>query len=390
MKPTDPDTTVPSPQLPHPSGRVIAYRPLLPTAEDLLPYLRRIDATRIYSNHGPLVTELQQQLGLRLGLGGEQALCAGSGTAALAAAILAAAGRATPDRPYALCPAYTFVGTASALQQCGYTPWLVDVRAETWQVDADALIDHTMLPRTGVVVPVAAYGRVVPLQAWERFRQACGVPVVVDGAACIEGLVRDPVLNVGAIPVALSFHATKAFATGEGGAIVTRDTELSHAAFRALNFGFRESRESRCPSINGKMSEYHAAVGLAELSNWESKRRALLKVAQRYRSAFAAAGRADRFQAGPDIASNYALFRFEDPAQCVAAQRALEDAAIETRLWYGLGLHRQPSLMHAPSDTLACTQALAPTLLGLPMAPDLHESHVDRVVSLVSLHSRRA
>ena len=381
-----PDADPPRPQA---AERITAFRPLLPDTVQLVPYLKRIDSTRIYSNHGPLAAELEQRLGARLGLAGEQFISAASGTAALVAGILAAAGRATPERPYALCPAYTFVGTASALQQCGYTPWLVDVQAETWQADAQALLRHPMLARTGVVVPVAAYGRVVPMAAWERFRQACGVPVVIDGAACIEGLLQDPAAHVGAIPVALSFHATKAFATGEGGAILTRDTEMSHAAFRVLNFGFRENRESRCPAINGKMSEYHAAVGLAELSSWEPKRSALLAVAQRYRSGFAAAGLTDRFHAGPDIASNYALFRFEDQAPCAAAQRALEDAAIESRLWYGLGLHRQPALEHAPRDTLAGTEALAPTLLGLPMAPDLHDDDVDRVVSLVSIHARQ-
>lgn len=384
MKSTDRHRLDPSSQVSAQPSRLPAFRPLLPDAEQLLPYLRRIDAARVYSNHGPLVAELQQLLGLRLGLGAEQFLCAGSGTAALVAAVLAAAGRASPARPYALCPAYTFVGTASALQQCGYTPWLVDVDPATWQIDPGALRSHPRLAQTGVVVPVAAYGRAVMLDGWERFRESTGIPVAVDGAASFEAMLRSPQRTAGAIPVALSFHATKAFATGEGGAVVSRDDGLARAAFRALNFGFCEDRESRSPSINGKMSEYHAAVGLAGLAQWEARLLAFTGVAGRYRAAFAAAGLERGFHGSPDVAANYALFHFEDATQCAAAQRALEAEAIETRLWYGRGLHCQPALRHLPRDRLDRTEGLAPSLLGLPMAPDLQERDVHRVVSRIA------
>lgn len=365
------------------TDRITAYRPQLPGAQSLVPYLRRIDSTRIYSNHGPLVAELEQRLGERLGLGPQQLVCAASGTAALVAGILATAGRATAERPYALCPAYTFVGTASALQQCGYTPWLVDVDPETWQMDPAAMLAHPTLPRVGVVVPVAAYGRAVPIAGWERFRQVSGVAVVIDAAASFEALLQNPLGTIGSLPVALSFHATKAFATGEGGALVTRDDALSRAAFRSLNFGFLMERVSRAHSINGKMSEHHAAIGLASLDQWPRHQQALCSVAGAYRAAFASRGLAHLLVCHPDVASNYVLLRLPEGPAAREVVPALEAHRIESRLWYGPGLHGQPVFAELPRDVLSVTDRLAECLLGLPVAPDLDAVVVERIADVV-------
>lgn len=374
------DVLKPEPEATRPP-RLMAYRPLLATASRLEPWLRQIDAGRWYSNHGPLAAELEQRLGRRLGVGPQDLVCAASGTAALAAGILATAGRATPERPYALCPANTFVGTASALQLCGYAPWLVDVDEGTWQIDPEALARHPLLARTGVVVPVSAYGRAVPQAPWEAFRNDFGVPVVIDGAAAFEVLLRDPATTLGSVPVALSFHATKVFATGEGGALVVRDAAVIRAAFEALNFGFLMTRESRRPSMNGKMSEHHAAVGLASLELWPRHSAALHGVAALYRAEFAAAGLAERGVTHPVVASSYVLFQAADGAQADRLSAALAVHGIESRLWYGRGLQHQPAFLALPHDPLPVTERVAPAVLGLPVAPDMSADEVARVVA---------
>jgi len=85
------------------------------------------------------------------------------------------------------------------------------------QLDASALLRESFLDREGVVVPVAPFGRPVAQAPWQSFEAATGIPVVIDGAASFDVVdeSRDPA--IGDVPVALSFHATKAFATGEGG-----------------------------------------------------------------------------------------------------------------------------------------------------------------------------
>jgi hypothetical protein len=102
-------------------------RPVLPTAEDLLPYLRRIDRSKIYSNWGPLAEELSGRLTDIFGLPSGSVVTASSGTAALVGGMLAVAGEGDAKKKYAVTQSMTFVATLSAIEQCGFEAKLLDV-----------------------------------------------------------------------------------------------------------------------------------------------------------------------------------------------------------------------------------------------------------------------
>jgi dTDP-4-amino-4,6-dideoxygalactose transaminase len=359
--------------------RITVMRPLLPDAARLAPYLARIDEARIYSNYGPLALEFERRIAALFGEPRPVVNSAASGTAALVGAILAAAGRAKARRPLALLPAYTFIATAAAVELCGYEPWLADVDGETWSLDAAALLEHPQLERVGVVVPVAPYGRPLPQAPWREFRARTGIPVVIDGAAGIDLMAADPQRFVGDIPVCLSFHATKSLACAEGGAVISTDRELAARVEGALNFGFGERRNSVSASLNGKLSEYHAAVGLAELDGWAEKLSRFRRVADAYRAWAAGEGLGGRLFATPDVSAVYALFRARDGEEAQRVGEALERAGIDWRLWYSGGLHANDYLKSCARDALPTTDALAPALLGLPMAIDLTEADVRRI-----------
>jgi dTDP-4-amino-4,6-dideoxygalactose transaminase len=363
--------------------QIPVLRPQLPPADAILPYLRRIDETRTYTNWGPLVGELEARLASHLDLPAGGVVGAASGTSALTAAILASAGPASSARPMALLPAYTFVATAVAARQCGYEMMLSDVDPDDWMLDPDRVLQHPRLNRVGVVVAVAPFGRPVPQAGWLRFQERTGIPVVIDGAASFEGVSRNAAEHLGSIPVALSFHATKSFSTGEGGCVAVGDRELSRATVQALNFGIYDRREASAPGFNGKLSEYHAAVGLAELDGWSTKRAALEAVARTYRRVSETAGIGDRIVLAPDIGSNYTLFEVPEPLDATALERGLPAHGIDYRLWYGHGLHRQSCFASLESDPMPVTDRLAPRLVGLPAAPDLDEASVIRVIDAV-------
>jgi dTDP-4-amino-4,6-dideoxygalactose transaminase len=132
------------------------------------------------------------------------------------------------------------------------------------------------------------------------------------------------------------------------------------------------------------MSEFHAAVGLAELDAWPEKYSALTATSDRYRRQCASSGMPDRFLGSPDVAGCYALFRAQDEADAVAIQRRLSKADIEFRLWYGRGLLEHQHFHGAEHDALHATERLATTLVGLPAGVDLSDSTIDRVVAAVS------
>ena len=364
-------------------GRIQILRPLLPDAGRLLSYLRRIDTNRTYTNWGPLASELEDRLAAHFGIEPGAVTSAASGTSALVGAILGTAGRARPDRSVAIVPSFTFVATALAVEQCGYRPYLVDVDPDRWHLQADAVANHPLLNQVGVVVPVAPFGRAVPQAPWLEFERRTGIPVAIDGGASFEALGEDPATFAGDVPVALSFHATKSFSTAEGGSVVTTDRKRGIAVNRALNFGFFADRQCRAASTNGKMSEYHAAIGLAGLDGWHEKRRALQEVACAYRRQFEGAGLGDRLLAAPDVATCYVLFSAAQGGEAAGILQSLESSSIECRLWYGRGVHCEPYYAAVPHDDLPVTDRAASLTIGLPVAPDLPDAAVRRVVASV-------
>lgn len=378
-----------APAPPHDAAEIDipVMRPKLPDATHLLPYLQRIDASRTYSNWGPLSSELECRLARMLLLPEGGVISASSGTAALIGSMLAVAGRAVEQRPLALMPAYTFVATAVAAQQCGYHPFLADINPVSWTLDPERLaaeLDRSILERCGIAIPVAPLGRPVPQAPWLEFQRKTGIPVVIDGAASFEGVFQTPEQFLGEIPVAMSFHATKALATGEGGCVALGMPRLAVSVTRSLNFGFHEARESTSPSINGKMSEYHAAVGLAELDGWTEKQTTLRAVATEYRHQLFSAGLSEYFYFAPDVSSNYALCHCASPDQALRVQVALQRSCIDYRLWYGRGLQHHAYYADLEHESLAVTCDLAPRLLGLPMSMDLTESEITRIVVALS------
>jgi dTDP-4-amino-4,6-dideoxygalactose transaminase len=354
-------------------------RPQLPTARALLPYLERIDASRTYSNWGPLVVELGERLTRKLG----------APEGALVGAILATAGRASGDKPLAIIPNYTFTATALAAQMCGYQPVLASCASGSWSFSPEDLASQTdILKRTALVVPVAPYGRLVPQGPWQEFQSRTGIPVVIDGAACFDLLVDQP-SALGPIPLALSFHATKAFATGEGGCVIANDPAVREKVLRCLNFGFLESRNTAMPATNGKMPEYCAAVGLAELDAWDDKRAAALRTFRTYQRGFAAAGLSGRLWGPPDISCAYTLLECASGDEADAVIAALAWDGIDTRRWYGDGLKAHDAFAGWKLLQLHGDDELDPrVLVGLPFATDLSHRDILRTCYAIGVGQR--
>ena len=160
-------------------------RPILPDVARLVPYLRRIDASRRYSNNGPLCEEFEEQLCGALSLPKGCMAGAASGTAALVGVIFSRAGRGTRRRPLAVIPSFTFSATACAVQECGYDVFLADVDPDSWALDATHVAKLPELDRAGVVAPGprAFWPERCRKGPWLDFQRHTGIPVVIDGAA---------------------------------------------------------------------------------------------------------------------------------------------------------------------------------------------------------------
>jgi len=196
--------------------RIQLLVPDLPSADELLPWLERIDKNRWYTNFGPLVIELEHALTKRLAgcsSAGPQKdirlVTVNSGTAAIELAILALA---LPEQSRVLLPAFTFPATCTAVQRAGLHPVFSDVDEQNWTLTPD--IAHAALRhiRFDLVLPVAAFGCPQPADEWDEFSRETGIPVLIDAAAAFDNQ------DIGnRCVVAFSLHATKTFGVGEGG-----------------------------------------------------------------------------------------------------------------------------------------------------------------------------
>jgi dTDP-4-amino-4,6-dideoxygalactose transaminase len=366
------------------SDAAMVCRPLLPGTNQITPYLQQIDRRRWYTNFGDEVRDLIARLASHFGLENGQCVTTSHGTDALTAALIAVAGRATPKRPYCVMPSYTFVATPAAALNAGYEPYFVDIDPQSFALAPDQLLGHPTLRKAGAIIVVAPYGRPVSQRGWEIFSAATRVPVVIDAAAGFDAVAVNPEDTVGTLPVILSLHATKVFGAGEGGLILCRNRELVWRCAGVVNFGFLGSREALVSGFNGKMSEYHAAVGLAELDTWPSKRAGYLAVAETYRRAAERHGLSKQITAETGWASNYVLYEAETAVAAAAAAERLSAAGVDLRLWYGTGCHRQPAYAGFPRDPLPVTEDVAPRVIGLPMAVDLADDVGERVIGLLA------
>jgi dTDP-4-amino-4,6-dideoxygalactose transaminase len=313
---------------------VAVMRPKLPGAAKVAPYLERIDASRTYSNFGPLNTALEQRLAAHYGTAERSVTAVSNATVGLALALTAQG-----VKPGALCimPAWTFIASAHAAMMAGLTPYFVDVDPRTWQLDPAAMAEAIARApgEVAAVMPVAPFGRPVDARAWEAFRDKTGIPVVIDAAAGFDAAMAS------SIPTVVSLHATKALGIGEGGFVLSTDLALITEIRMLSNFGFDATRRAQMFATNGKLSEYHAAVGLAALDEWDETREEWKAAAGRYRTALQTNQMSLQPGFGDRWVGSACVLELSRP-DARRVEEALTAAGIETRRWWGDGARSPP------------------------------------------------
>lgn len=335
--------------------------PDMPTAEDLLPYLQLIDKKRIYSNIGPMVTELQQTLSEKIV--GAPTVAVSNGTLAIELALRSLYLRAgTP----VLCPAFTFVATGQAIANAGLSPFFCDVDlSAAWQMTPEiaARAIHDSHLHVGAVVPVAPFGVPVDVEAWSAFSVEMGIPVVIDaaGALTTQKISKDPW-----VIAAYSLHATKFIGAGEGGAVSTHNEVLLRRVREMMNFGDG--------GTNAKMSEYHAAIALASLVRVEQKRAGSRWLRREYESALEGVGVSFQSDDCRDAVLLPVLLP-EGVSASAAAAWMLADG-IETKQWYRPFLDERVQFARGAWGLLTATEQLRRRYIGLPFHKMIEKSHV--------------
>lgn len=338
-------------------------RPLLPPSAAWTPLLERPYAARWFSNFGPLSLALEERLAQRAA---RPIVACASATAGLTAALLAL------NRPgIVLLPAFTFPATISAVLQAGLTPRLCDVDPGTWEISpATVAAAMCMGEPVAAVLAVRPFGLCRDLRPLEEFCSQQELPLIVDAAAGLGGaLPSGEALGCQGSMEVFSLHATKVFAVGEGGAIAA-DAHWLPRLRSALNFGLHGG-ELLGRGINGKMSEFEAAIGLAQDAQVDGHITLRRRGAAEYRRFFA---RYDAWGQAADPGNPpwqcYPVLAPDSGAATALVERAAA-CGVLLRRYYRPALHTVARYAAYATGPLPVSADLAARMLCLPLYSDM-------------------
>jgi len=209
------------------------------------------------TNNGPMVQEFEQRIAKQLGVKHCVAMC--NGTIALEIAI-----RALGLTGEVIVPSWTFIATAHALYWQDITPVFADIDPATHNLDP-ACVRRMITPRTTGIIGVHLWGRAAPVDELQAIADEHDLKLMFDAAHAFGSTYHGQSIGCFGECEVLSFHATKAFNTMEGGAVTTNNDELAEAMRLMRNFGFAGYDNVIHPGTNGKMVEVCAAMGLTNL-----------------------------------------------------------------------------------------------------------------------------
>ncbi len=362
---------------------IYVTQPDLPLLDDFLPYLRQIWDSRVLTNSGSFHQRFEAALAEYLGVPHVSLFT--NGTLALVTALqsLRIAGEV-------ITTPYSFVATAHSLMWNGIKPVFADIDPVTLNLDP-ARIEALITPQTTAIMPVHCYGTPCDVDAIQRIADDYNLKVIYDAAHAfgIRSAGGGSVLQHGDLSV-LSFHATKVFNTFEGGAIVSPDARSKQRIDHLKNFGFVSETTVVATGINGKMSEFNAALGLLQLQHVGRAIERRAAVEQRYREQLAGVPGLSLLAPPTGVTRNHSYFPIMVgpgfPLSRDALYQRLRDAGIMVRRYFyplisEFSMYR--GLPSARPDLLPVAHEAARQVLCLPIYPALTETDQDRVIDLV-------
>lgn len=364
-------------------SKVFVTKPTLPPLEEFIPYLKQIWDNKILTNGGPFHLELEKALCDYLGV--EHICLFTNGTIALVTALQAL--RITGE---VITTPYSFVATSHSLLWNGIKPVFADIDPNNLNLDPTK-IEAAITPHTTAIMPVHCYGHPCDVEAIQSIADNYNLKVIYDaahafGVQCYGGSV----LSHGDLSV-LSFHATKVFNTFEGGAIVCPDAKTKVRIDQLKNFGHVGEVTVVAPGINGKMSEFNAALGLLQLKYIDQalERRKEVDAAYRERLRDVKGIRCLK-DAGEKVA-NYAYFpilvQADYPIRRDDLNQKLQDIGIHPRRYFYPLISDFPMYRGLPSahrENLPVATAAAQQVLCLPIYPDIEMSVIDEITSFIA------
>lgn len=229
----------------------------LPDKEEYIGYINQIWDSVHLTNNGPLLQRLEEELRLFTGI--ENLYFCSNGTIVLQIAL-----KALNITGEVITTPFSYCATSNVIIWNNCVPVFVDIDPDTFNINAD-LIEAAITPQTQAILATHVYGNPCDVEKIEAIARRHNLKVIYDGAHGFGVTYKGKsLLSYGDISTC-SLHATKIFHSVEGGLISTSHPELNHSLQLLRAFGHKGDEEYFYAGVNGKNSEFHAAMGLCNL-----------------------------------------------------------------------------------------------------------------------------
>lgn len=323
-------------------------------------------------------------------LGAEYAIAVSSGTAALHLALLVL-GIGPGDE--VLLPSLSFIASANAVLYVGGRPVFVDVDQQTYNINPSQLA-HLMTPRVRAIMAVHQIGLAAPLLPLRKFASENGLHFIEDAACALGSSNAGEYVGTNSEMCCFSFHPRKVITTGEGGMIVTRNSQLadrlrilrsqgmtipSHARHKMAQPVFEEYQEL---GFNYRMTDIQAAIGIEQMKRLPGilqRRRILARRYTHYLSQIEGIIPPSETGEAEHAYQSYMVL-LEKPWPREEIMRFLFDRGIASRRGI-MAIHKVPYYREMLGDIcLPVTEYVAERGLVLPLYPQMSQEDQDRVV----------
>lgn len=358
-----------------PKKPIFVTQPSLAPLEKYTELLKGVWERGILTHNGPLVQQLEKEICKKTGL--DHFVAVSNGTLAIQMAI-----KALEIKGEIITTPFTWVATLSAIQWEGCTPVFSDIEPDTLSIDPKKIEDK-ITDKTVAIMPVHVFGNPCDVETIQAIADKHGLKVIYDAAHAIGSTYNgDSLLRFGDIS-ATSLHATKLFNTAEGGGCITNNVNLYEKLKRIRFFGHNDVKDIVEEGFNGKLTEVHAALGIANMGYYDEVLVDRKAKYIRYKEALKELHFVS-FQALKFGEPNYSYFPiiFDTEERLVRVETVLNEANIYPRRYFYPAVNTLGAIV--PYVHMPMAEDVAKRILCLPLFFELNDEQQDEIIKLIN------
>lgn len=346
----------------------------LPPQEEYQAILKRAWTTGWMTNRGELVLELEKALKTYLKV--PNIIITSNGTIPLQIAL-----KLFGDHGEIITTPFSYVATTSSIVWEGCTPVFVDIHPEYLTID-ETKIEAAITNKTTAILATHVFGNPCNIEAVQAIAEKHGLKVIYDAAHCFGVTYKgQSIFNYGDVSTC-SFHATKLFHTGEGGAVFCNDQDIYHKLYYSHNFGHDGPLKFHGLGINGKVSELQAAMGLSVYPYIDTILSERKKVVEYYLSQLKDTS-LGFFNIRKGTNWNYSYFPviFNSESDLLKVEKALNDKQVFPRRYFYPSLNTLPYLEKGVE--MPISESVSKRIMCLPLYVGLEKEDLNQIVKTI-------